>query len=269
MRRRVPELLSDVAMSLKGYVDKDSGGWWSGWKNRHWPAEAIRRGFQFYAYDTDSRRIFALVEVTKGSSFTYRTLTEYARKVKQVAGYWPERSDPYWKRLPLPSRGKTCIGYAFSWRRVKTVDLPWLGRFPQLGWAHMPSDAQYAPSAVSAAVGDEGDKKLRSHLAVERKPWLRARAKDYWRNKLGRLRCLVCGFDFERRYGVLGAEFIEMHHIKPMAARRRARKTLVVELTPLCANCHRMVHYRRRVPLTLQALSKSLRLTGAPRPSRK
>jgi hypothetical protein len=255
-------------MSLKGHRNDDSGGWWSGWKNRHWPADAIRRGFRFYAYDKESRRLFALVEITKGSSFTYRTLAEYARKVNQVAGYWPGRDDPHWKRLPLPAPGKVCTGYAFRWRRVNTVNLPWQDRFPQLGWARMPSTGKYLSDIASTAFGEEGDKKMRSHLTAERKPWLRALAKDYWRNKLGRLRCLVCGFDFEQRYGPLGAEFIEMHHIKPMASRRKGRRTPVIELTPLCANCHRIIHYKRRAPLTLQALSKSLRLTTARRPTR-
>jgi HNH endonuclease len=254
-------------MSLKGHRHDDFGGWWSGWKNHHWPADALRRGFQFYAYDKETRRLFALVEVTKGSSFTYRTLGEYERKVQRVAGFWPNRDDPHWKRLPLPASGKHCTGYAFRWRRVDTVNLRWRGRFPRLGWAHIPSSIG-SPSDVSTASGDEGDRKWRTHLAAERKPWLRALAKDYWRTKLGRLTCLVCGFDFERRYGALGAEFIEMHHIKPMASRRKGRRTPLVELTPLCANCHRMVHYKRRVPLALEVLRRSLRLTVARTPTR-
>ena len=258
MRRPVKKLLSDVAMSLKGHRNDDSGDWWSGWKNYHWPADSLRRGFRFYAYDKETRRLFALVEITRGSSFTYRTLAEYARKVRQVAGFWPGRDDRHWERLPLPTAGKLCTGYAFRWRRLHTVSIPWEGRFPQLGWAHIPPDGRYFSGAALTAFGDEGDRKMRRHLAAERKPWLKALAKDYWRSKLGRLRCLVCGFDFERRYGLLGAEFIEMHHIKPMASRRKGQRTWAIELTPLCANCHRMIHYKRRVPLTLAALSKSL-----------
>lgn len=258
MKTRSHKLLADVAMSLKGHINDHSGRWWSGWKRRHWPADALRRGFRFYAYDKESRSLFALVEVTRGSSFTYRTLAEFERKVKQVAGYWPGRDDPYFGTLPLPASGKVSTGCAFRWKRVKTVSIPWRGRFPQLGWAHLPAEGKYAADVNSIASDDEGGRTMRSHLAVERKPWLRALAKDFWRNKLGRLRCLVCGFDFEQRYGVLGAEFIEMHHIKPLASRQGRRRTKVKDLTPLCSNCHRMVHYKRRIPLTLQALKQKV-----------
>lgn len=268
MRSRRIKLLSDVAMSLKGHRHDDAGGWWSGWKNRHWPAEFLRRGFRFYAYDKETRRLFALVEITRGSSFTYRTLAEYAHKVKQVAGWSPYRGDPHWKRLPLPTRGKVCTGYAFNWRRIRTVNISWPNRFPQLGWARVPSTLGALSDAVAVAFDEEGDRKMRTHLAAERKPWLRTLAKDYWRNKLGRLRCLVCGFDFEQRYGVLGADFIEMHHVRPMATRRRRQRTAVTELIPLCANCHRIVHYRRRAPLALATLRKSLRLVAARTPTR-
>jgi predicted HNH restriction endonuclease len=107
---------------------------------------------------------------------------------------------------------------------------------------------------------------MHKHLALERNAKLRALAKDFWRNRLGRLRCLVCGFDFERRYGTWGAEFIEMHHIKSLASTRGRRRTKVMDLKPVCSNCHRMVHHKRRVPLTLHALRQGLRRT--PRPIR-
>lgn len=262
------KLQSDVAMSLRGHRDDDSGIWWSGWKNHHWPADALRRGFRFYAYDKETRHLFAVVEVTQGSAFTYRTLTEYERKVKKVAGFWPGRDDAHFGRLPLPAKGKVCTGYAFRWRRVSTVSVPWGRRFPQLGWARIPSGGRHLAGTALSAFDDEGTPRMRKHLAAERKPWLKAWAKDHWRTKLGRLHCLVCGFDFERRYGSLGAEFIEMHHIKPIASRGKGQRTLATELIPLCANCHRMIHHKRRIPLTLEALTKIFRLTAARRPTR-
>lgn len=60
----------------------------------------------------------------------------------------------------------------------------------------------------------------------------------------GRLRCQVsaCGFDFEEAYGVLGREFIEVHHLEPMSSREEPTITSLNELALVCANCHRMIH---------------------------
>lgn len=59
----------------------------------------------------------------------------------------------------------------------------------------------------------------------------------------GHLKCHVCGFDFAEKYGGIGEGYIEVHHEKPLAGRKRARKTVMSELECLCANCHAMAHY--------------------------
>lgn len=55
--------------------------------------------------------------------------------------------------------------------------------------------------------------------------------------------CGVCGFDFEERYGEIGAEFIEVHHIMPVSQMGgEYRVSPVTDLIPLCSNCHSMAH---------------------------
>jgi len=55
--------------------------------------------------------------------------------------------------------------------------------------------------------------------------------------------CVVCGFDFERTYGVLGKEFIHVHHLKPLAhIGKEYAVDPTVDLRPVCANCHAMLH---------------------------
>jgi hypothetical protein len=257
MSTKSRELLADVAMSMKGCRDLERGTWWSGWKKQHWPATFLRRGFRFYGYDKETRSLFGLIEITKGSSFTYRTLTEFGRKAKQVADHTPNRDDPHWNKLPLPARGQFCTGYAIRWRRIGKVDIPWRGRFPQLGWARLPSD-QTSPSIDADQSFVEGDRKYREHLKIERSSRLRAQARDFWRDKLSGLRCLACGFSFEKRYGAWGAEFVEMHHIVPLASIRKAQEKNVKALVPLCANCHRMVHLRPKDLLPMKALKRML-----------
>ena len=58
--------------------------------------------------------------------------------------------------------------------------------------------------------------------------------------------CAVCGFSFEEVYGQLGSEYIEVHHLHPVADVGGSHlinpKT---DLKPVCSNCHRMLHHRR------------------------
>ena len=59
--------------------------------------------------------------------------------------------------------------------------------------------------------------------------------------------CFVCGFDFERAYGAIGAGFIHVHHLKPLSEiGEEYELNPVDDLRPLCPNCHAMTH--RRVP---------------------
>jgi hypothetical protein len=61
----------------------------------------------------------------------------------------------------------------------------------------------------------------------------------------GRLICEVprCNFDFEKRYGKLGAGYAQVHHKKPLgAAPKNGQKVLLKDLAVVCANCHVMIH---------------------------
>lgn len=56
-------------------------------------------------------------------------------------------------------------------------------------------------------------------------------------------RCCVCGMDFEKVYGEIGHEFIEVHHIKPLSSYEGEHDIPLEELRTLCSNCHSMVHH--------------------------
>lgn len=56
-------------------------------------------------------------------------------------------------------------------------------------------------------------------------------------------KCYVCGMDFEKVYGDRGHEFIEVHHIKPLASYEGEHEISIDELVALCSNCHSMVHH--------------------------
>jgi 5-methylcytosine-specific restriction protein A len=64
--------------------------------------------------------------------------------------------------------------------------------------------------------------------------------------KLHGCKCGICGFEFERVYGAIGKDFIEVHHITPIGELATAAEYVgtdpAKDLIPLCSNCHSMVH---------------------------
>lgn len=61
-------------------------------------------------------------------------------------------------------------------------------------------------------------------------------------------KCAICGFDFEKVYGEIGRDFIEVHHIIPIHERKgEYAVNPITDLRPLCSNCHSMVHRRNPV----------------------
>ena len=85
----------------------------------------------------------------------------------------------------------------------------------------------------------ENLKRLREHKRIERNRKLALKVK-----KIQGYTCLACGFNFEKTYGALGADFIEAHHLTPLSELQGD----IVHLDPkkdfrvLCSNCHRMIH---------------------------
>lgn len=65
--------------------------------------------------------------------------------------------------------------------------------------------------------------------------------------------CQVCGFDFEKAYGDIGKNFIEVHHLKPISSFKGEHGVDPEEdLVPLCSNCHSMIHHGPNGVMTLK-----------------
>lgn len=72
------------------------------------------------------------------------------------------------------------------------------------------------------------------------------------------LACVVCGLNFEKRYGELGRNFIHVHHLQSIAA--AGQVTIVdpvIDLRPVCPNCHSMLH-RKTPPLRIEELAAQM-----------
>lgn len=68
-------------------------------------------------------------------------------------------------------------------------------------------------------------------------------------------RCKGCGLDFREKYGDLGIDFIEVHHLFPIS-QTSGKHTVdpAKELVPLCPNCHAMIHRLKGEEMSLEKL---------------
>ena len=100
----------------------------------------------------------------------------------------------------------------------------------------------------------EGAEKKWIQTSRERNPELKKAAMEkYGRN------CMVCGFNFNNRYGsTLAKDYIEVHHTKPLGESRGERKTAIKDVIVACSNCHRMLHRSQGVVLSWRVLKKKL-----------
>ena len=76
--------------------------------------------------------------------------------------------------------------------------------------------------------------------------------------------CQACGFNFVKVYGELGEEFIEAHHLIPLASLPEGQPVAMdpkTDFAVLCANCHRMVH-RKKEPLSIDAVGSLSGVAG-------
>lgn len=100
------------------------------------------------------------------------------------------------------------------------------------------------------AIGLEGKRAVYFTLRYERNPKNRREA-----IKIHGLRCKVCGFDFQEKYGDLGQSFIEIHHIKPLSSiGEEVKINPETDLRPVCSNCHQMIHRRRGKVYSIEEL---------------
>ena len=84
----------------------------------------------------------------------------------------------------------------------------------------------------------EEKKVLRHHKFVERNSKLAKRTKE-----IHGYTCVACGFNFRKKYGEIGMNYIEAHHLIPFAdLNENSKVSPKNDMTVLCANCHRMIH---------------------------
>ena len=113
----------------------------------------------------------------------------------------------------------------------------------------------------------EGLKRYMEVAVYERSKKLRDFAIDHFTAD-GRISCKCCTFNFKDFYGEsIGEGFIEIHHSKPIFTYEDEdlKNTLdksVSNLTPVCSNCHRMIHRNWKKPIEIQVLIDNINANG-------
>jgi len=80
----------------------------------------------------------------------------------------------------------------------------------------------------------------------------------------GKLECCACGFDFEKKYDGIGADFILIHHTKPIhtfdiEGNKEEVEEALKKVVPVCPNCHSMIHRNRDEMLSIAELKGIIR----------
>jgi hypothetical protein len=104
----------------------------------------------------------------------------------------------------------------------------------------------------------EGKEVLRLHRAKERNRALVVYAKSLRAKIDPMLRCQVCKFSFVEKYGEIGRDFIEAHHVLPLSRLTEETEINADDLIMVCSNCHRMLH-RNGETMTVEQLKAMLK----------
>ena len=100
----------------------------------------------------------------------------------------------------------------------------------------------------------EGGGKIFVSIRRERDPGLRAAALSLYG-----FDCMACGFNFGKSYGEIGKDFIEVHHVVPLSESGRTETNPETDLIVLCSNCHRIIHRRQGICLSLDELKRHIK----------
>ena len=133
----------------------------------------------------------------------------------------------------------------------------WRFRVQQRGGVREePAHYSARDSEIKSYEAQEGRRVPATHYRYERNTTLI----KLFKAGLEEARCTACQMTFEDIYGEYGEGYIEAHHIKPLATLDEGETTSIDDLTPLCANCHRVIH--KNELMSVEELSAYLQRSG-------
>lgn len=73
--------------------------------------------------------------------------------------------------------------------------------------------------------------------------------------------CAICGFSYEKTYGKdLAKDYVEIHYLGDNDPSKEP--CIDTDFIPICANCHRMLHYKRQHNLSVEELKNRVSYYG-------
>jgi 5-methylcytosine-specific restriction protein A len=120
----------------------------------------------------------------------------------------------------------------------------------------------------SEIVIEEGQHENVSTRVSRRSTLLRKAALKHFADANGSIACKACGFRAEEVYGPDTKGLIEIHHLEPLflsggVSRRISIRAALNKVAPLCPTCHRMVHFKPSVVMSLSELQRRIRTARA------
>lgn len=158
----------------------------------------------------------------------------------------PEGTHRWWS---VWSSGWTTSGGSFMWRMLPQV----AEALERLGWVAV-AEFRLPDELPSTQSMTEGALKRVTVNAYERSTEARNKCIKHYGAT-----CFICAFDFGVMYGDAAAGYIHVHHLNPISEIASEYEIdPVVDLRPVCPNCHAVVH-RKDPPYTMDEMRMLLR----------
>lgn len=281
IRRELPVAMFCLTPSPDTYLLKGSAGT-GNWADCPWAAaldpdvtETVQAGFYpVYLFAQDGSRVYLSLNqgVTRlvkehGSKQARVILSHRARLYRSLLGTLPGELDldgPIDLAVARASAGAAnyqlghicgvCYEAAAmpSESRIRRDYVLVLEAYQRLAALVDPEIEPDAALPGESESEDEDYTKWRVHNRLDRNASLSRKAKQ-----IHGYTCQACGVNMEEVYGSIGHEYIEAHHLVPVADLRGriVRRDPKTDFAVLCPNCHRMIH-RSGAPHDVDALSR-------------
>ncbi len=148
----------------------------------------------------------------------------------------------------------------FVWKlRIELIEA--INEIPEFNYENINYNSLNYENVLESIVPAKEGKKIMKYTTIyERNPKNRQLAIAYLKNVTGKIECQACGFDFEKVYGEVGKDFIEVHHNEPLHMNEKETNINIKEdLDCICSNCHRMIHRNKSELLTVQQLKNKIK----------
>jgi hypothetical protein len=198
----------------------------------------IRRGRSFVAYNINGELRFA---PSRFCGYVNNTLKKHDlndlkhgwdtnKAISEIIGTGPTSNEKLNKAYLKYCKELGLVSINFNKRRFWQIDI----------------EEDFESNKSMIGEFPEGKIVERKHLVRERNSLVVKLAKANFKKRNGGVvNCEACGFNFKEKYGKLGENYIEAHHIIPVSEMGDNHITKETDFVFLCSNCHKMVHKKR------------------------